>query len=491
MAFTATAVGRIRPGGSVNNGTFYDGAAYPGGTDYTQQDAAQLTLADLNSSTNHITSATGGFTAAMVGNAINLGTTFYFITARNSSTDVTVDRTVSPGLAAATGSVGGAWGGSSGVNPFYLADAGRATHNKPVPGNIIYVYGSGSDAPGSADYTFTGTTNAVNGYALLANGDTTNGRVEFVGENGRPRVHGTGCVVQASTMNRIANFYFYATSNNSGSNGVIRMTRSIIENCVINTNNQSTLAGLSLRGGIAVNNEIWSGTTSPSTSAGSIGIQSPSGTNTGYHVTIIGNKIHHMGGAGLSLTNPSMADLGNNWIYANIGNGITFTETDTNNGSALYNNVIDGNTGDGLNVNNLNSFSTINAICGNIFSNNNRSGKFGINIAAGTLAAVEKIRRFLNFNFFYNNTTHRSTNYAAGPDDVDLSADPYTNAAAFDFSLNRTAGGGAAVRAVGFPPVVGSYPATGFTRASYPDGGAVQHQDSGGTVLIQSRRRVM
>lgn len=59
--------------------------------------------------------------------------------------------------------------------------------------------------------------------------------------------------------------------------------------------------------------------------------------------------------------------------------------------------------------------------------------------------------------------------------EVPLSNDPFTNAASGDFSLNATAGGGAACRAAGYP---GAFP--GGLSTGYLDIGAVQHQDSGG-----------
>jgi hypothetical protein len=54
----------------------------------------------------------------------------------------------------------------------------------------------------------------------------------------------------------------------------------------------------------------------------------------------------------------------------------------------------------------------------------------------------------------------------------------FTNAAGGDFSLNNTAGGGALLRAVGFP---GTFP-TG-TTIGYVDIGAAQHKDAGGMPL--------
>lgn len=57
---------------------------------------------------------------------------------------------------------------------------------------------------------------------------------------------------------------------------------------------------------------------------------------------------------------------------------------------------------------------------------------------------------------------------------VALSADPFTNSAGGDFSLNTTSGGGAACRATGIP---GAF--TGIATTGYLDRGAAQHADSG------------
>ncbi len=68
---------------------------------------------------------------------------------------------------------------------------------------------------------------------------------------------------------------------------------------------------------------------------------------------------------------------------------------------------------------------------------------------------------------------------------VTLSGDPCTNAAGGDFSLNNTAGAGAAVRAVAYP---GTF--LGTTMTSYLDGGPIQSQApaSGGVGQIMQVR---
>ncbi|MFA5379905.1 MAG: hypothetical protein WC455_29365 [Dehalococcoidia bacterium] len=121
MALNAATVWEIRAAGSqANGGGFYDRS--PGtSVDYSQQDAAQLTVTDLatDGAGTGLSSATGGFTAAMVGNIIHItgGTLtagWYEITAYTDTNTVTIDRSAGASKTGGTGNVGGAflYGGS-------------------------------------------------------------------------------------------------------------------------------------------------------------------------------------------------------------------------------------------------------------------------------------------------------------------------------------------------------------------------------------------
>src|SRR4030067_301516 len=139
MALPATAIIEIRStatAGNVNGGGFN---SVLGGTDYSQQNAAQLTGTDgtSNASTN-FNSAADGLTAAMVGNYLHLvsGTNgtpgWYEIVAYVNSTNVTLDRNCST-AAMANGEfyVGGAISLGS-ILDDDLFEIG-------VPGNIFYI----------------------------------------------------------------------------------------------------------------------------------------------------------------------------------------------------------------------------------------------------------------------------------------------------------------------------------------------------------------
>lgn len=109
MSIPTTTVWEVRTTGSDSNGGGFDPVSGSGHTDYSQQDSAQLSLTDVVTiGTTTVTSVTGGFTSAMIGNAINItGDGVYFITARASTNSITVDRATGTG-SGQTGKVGGA-----------------------------------------------------------------------------------------------------------------------------------------------------------------------------------------------------------------------------------------------------------------------------------------------------------------------------------------------------------------------------------------------
>src|SRR5216684_2306337 len=95
---TAATVWDVRPTtGSNLNGACFDSTIANAGTDYSQQATAQLSLSDMATTgvTTTVTSVTGGFTAAMIGNCLRIdsGTNWtlgwYQITARTDTNTIT------------------------------------------------------------------------------------------------------------------------------------------------------------------------------------------------------------------------------------------------------------------------------------------------------------------------------------------------------------------------------------------------------------------
>lgn len=172
MAIQSTAIWEVRPSGDANNGAGWDSGISGAGTDYSQQDAAQLTLTDgacLTASTT-LTSATGGFTSAMVGNALyissgtNALTAHFFITGYTDTNTVTIDRTCASGGDASSINfkVGG---GKSRITDQMCEDA--------VAGNTIYVK-SGSITQ-SESITISSTSSTWASPIVLEGYDTTRG----------------------------------------------------------------------------------------------------------------------------------------------------------------------------------------------------------------------------------------------------------------------------------------------------------------------------
>lgn len=87
--------------------------------------------------------------------------------------------------------------------------------------------------------------------------------------------------------------------------------------------------------------------------------------------------------------------------------------------------------------------------------------------------SIKPINSYVRNNFFKSVTSGPYQRFATLGGDVNLSGSPFTAPASHDFSLNNSASAGAAVRAAGWPGVVPF-------GTGYLDGGALQHQDSGG-----------
>ena len=172
----------------------------------------------------------------------------------------------------------------------------------------------------------------------------------------------------------------------------------------------------------------------------------------GIAMTWIACRFIENGGWGVINSNSNGGDTYMFCVFHGNASGGLYT---SGTGSpSVINCVFDGNTGDGLKVHGAQrSISVVN----NLFTNNTGNGLNGT-----TAPSIRPL--FADFNAFLANGTDRS-NVPTGPNDVTLSVDPYTAIGSDDFTLNATAGGGAACRNAGL---------NGF------DIGTAQHADAGG-----------
>src|SRR4029453_5252816 len=143
---------------------------------------------------------------------------------------------------------------------------------------------------------------------------------------------------------------------------------------------------------------------------------------------------------------------------------------------AVKNNTIDGNNTGLTLVNNAGhlAFTCVN----NIFSNHSNVGTFACGFLAGSAAVNDSLVGTFDYNCFYNNTNHRS-NISAGAHDQDGVDPQYNDAANGDYSI------GTNLKGLGTP---GTWRG-GSTPTGYPDPGAVQRQETGGSTLVVMPRR--
>lgn len=461
MALSASTVWEVRTAGSDSNGGgFVTGAA---GTDYSQQDAAQYTFADLastNGTTNPavVSSASHNFVAADVGNIIQItaGTSwtagFYQIVSVAGNA-ATLDRACGSAatLSSGTFAVGGA-----------LLTWAKAINNASlVGGQKIYIK--------SGTYTVTAVV------ALGASGDDTNGAISLIGyDAARGDNTGTRPILTSATNSvnlfsfagksrwNITNIKLTHTAATRGS-GFCALTGTalymslsnfVVDGCLNGFFAGNVSSDFSMQAS-RIENFLIQNCTNDGMQLGSAGDPTVIRNGTIYNCTGNGYSggaslasnfldrvfISTCGGKGVTIANSGASSfrhvsIRNCAIYKNGGDGITSAiTTAVGLGLELENNVIYGNGGWGVNLANASAL---------LYANKN--------------------------NAYGTNTSGDRTGLAAGSGDVTGIADPLTSAT--NPTLN--AAGLTTCKAAGFP---GAFISGG---TGYLDIGPLQHQDAGG-----------
>lgn len=467
-------------GNDSNGGGFVTGAS---GTDFSQQNAAQYTFTDLASVTGTtnpciVTSASHSFVASDVGNIMQVtaGTnwtpTFHNIVSVAAGA-ATLDTTCGSNatLTGGTYAVGGAL-----KTLTKLSAAFNTTSNVTMAAWV------------KADSTYTvavsnslSPTCNTNGCSIQVSGYTTTR-----GDNGKP-------TFQASAG--LGNYILNINNNNNLQDMTIR-------NFLFDCNSQSNTGGLQINANqnIAQNIEAKNCTSygvalNGSGGGGAIGINIYAHNNPGssslsggillqggnlvpvfcFVCTSVANGATGTNIAvGFNIENSGVCFLcmaGNN-TGATAGTQLNvgfYVAPSGNNGPIqVVNSVSYGNSGDGIRF--PNAFNAWVQLYNNVIYGN---GKFGINSTTTTFPSGSQP---FNYNFYGSNTSGNLNNVVAGANDVTLTADPFTNGAGNVFQLNNTSGGGAAVKAAGFP---GTPNAGGI---GFISGGALMPTTSGGAV---------
>lgn len=444
MSLSSSIVWEVRTAGAdTAGGGFKTGAS---GTDWSQQNAAQYALTGLTTAAANAIILTASAAADMVGNVIqitsgtNFITGFYEILSVSAGVSITVDRNcTSAAGASGVGNIGGA-----------LATVNKAVTNH-VASNTIWVK-NGSYTT-TATMALTGGSSSTSPTRIIGY-NSTRGDLDTVADfTNFPTVQISSSA--ASVFSGSGQYLEYRNlildANSVGVDG-INATQSYKKYSNLKVMNHTTGSGIQDTGA-ALYERCWL----LNGGSGSIGINADNNTSLTWGCIAKGNGT---GFKGPSVFIGCVAD-------SNDNDGFFYDFTF---GVRMTNCVSYGNGRDGVRFGHVNA-TDLAAVRNCIFVSN---GGYGINMSSGSETMPETA--LINWNAFKSNTSGARNQVTAGDNDVTLSADPFTNAAGGDFSLNSTAGGGAACRAAGFP---GAFP--GGTTTGYLDIGAVQHADPAST----------
>jgi hypothetical protein len=459
---SSTAQWELRTTGNDNNGGFFNGAGSSPGTDFSQQNAAQYTFADLASSnattTCVVTSASHNFVAADNRNALHISagtnwTTGWYEIISVAANAATLDRACGTAASVSAGT--------------YFVGGGIAT----VPGMGVALSNTESSQLAG---TLIGQVNVQSGTYTLTGSSTIQASTFWQCYNVTHGDQVGTCTITTAT-NSIDLFHLQGTGGN--------MSTAFDSFIFTNTAGTPAIAIASNGGGnsayLGVRNSSFSGFTN-----------AINGDNTGAHflfavVDLVGVEIKNSTGVGVINTDAIWCTAC--YVHNNTGTGLQSNGTAANGNSVNVNNSIisanggkgidahgpflcidsdiANNTGDGVgSTGSAAVFSSVNCV---IYGN----GGFGINAVtgSGSLAPFNISR----LNAYGANTSGPRSNFNAGIGDISLTASPFTSAT--NFALNSTAGGGAAINIQGYP---GTFP--GGLTTGVMAVGAVQNSTGGG-----------
>lgn len=443
MALSADTIWEVRQDGSDTNGGGYVST----GTDYSQQAAAQLSVTDAAcSGTTTLTSATGGFTTAMIGNVLYLssGPGWYQITARTDTNTVTLDR-AGPSASGMTCNVGGA-----------LATPGRAA-GCAIASNHVYIKYNASPY-----LITTSSSNIAAGIVVSSVGGTEAKPFRWIGYDSTRSIYNTDANRPTIKLSSVSSVTMLAFSG----------TNTTVYNLIADADNNATTKCFTQTGNYGVtfyNCKAMKFRTYGFDMAGA------SGANYG---TIIFCEASQGGtgaaGGFYSCINPT-------FCIAKDNTGAGFYQC-----IAPYFCIADTNTGIGFSMLQFGGAKPVNCIAYNNGGSGFDFGSYGYSsfalncVSYGStggygFTASAVLRGPYLLNCFAGSNSSSNTNGTNLPSAsvTNLSANPFTDGDNGDFSLHST--NGAALKATALPALI-----PGGLTANYLDANAVQHQDSGG-----------
>lgn len=440
MGLSASVVWEVRPSsGSDNNGGGFDNSVGSPGTDYSQQNSAQIVYSDLviGATNTQLTSAGNPFGSADVGNIIQVTggsgfTTGFYTVTSVSGTTATMDRAV--GTANSTGGTGNLGGALASLGKLFTSSSGTTI---PVQGNVVWITGT---------LTITSTINVTKASSGNFERIVIEGYSSSRGDGGKATITtatnstviftlgGLGIELRNLSLTTTAGTKAAGiiANSSSGNNAGEQIT---IRDCTING---FTIGIDDYNGGYLFPLVIHNTT---------IENCSSQGVYIGNVCVMIGCYIYNNTSDGVALVSFGQLVAINCVSSSNGGCGFNDQGTDDNRTVILKQCVIYNNTSDGVKLNqnaNVQSLVSINGI----YYNN---GGYGIN-GPGVETAAAPFTQLLQLNnaFGANSSGARNTGVPSDTSDISLSANPFNNAGSGDFSLNSTAGGGAACNGAGW-----------------------------------------
>jgi hypothetical protein len=466
-AIAGTAQWDVRTTGNDANGGAFDPSVAIPGTDYSQQNSAQVAFTDLviGGTTTQVTSAANPFATCTAGvgycgNLINITggagcTTGWYEVLSTSTITATLDRSAGTAASVCTGNLGGS-----------LLTIQQANTNS-VTQNTINIQ--------SGTYTFTSTMTVLQPYITFIGYGTTHGD------------NGTRPLITTATN---STDLFYTTNSGTG----VQTWQNI------SFSNTATTRGTGINQHTAdgamqwwvLKNDIFDGFTKT--------IDSDNAGATFYvcHIAIIGTEIKNAQTFGVRMSLSGGCTGQSLLIYGSYFHGnsqdVSLIQAGTQTSAQVVGNIFAGASGSSSSVN----FNTIESVTvvANTF--------YGAATNALTLTIGTSVNCVIQNNIFYGNngaigggsvtapnsnvanliaannaygSTDTNSNFADNASKITLSTSPFVNAASGNFALNSTAGGGVLLAGKGFPQVYGT------TTLSTPSVGAVQGS-SGITVPV-------
>lgn len=418
MALLNTTAFDVRTTGADTNGGGYNTAA--GTTDYSQQDSPQIALTDAVAvGTTTITSVSGLFTAAMVGNCAYmtggtgpLASQIYQITAFTNTTTVTVDRNIAAGTGI-TMNIGGAMATiQTAINAAWITAASRVAD--------CWIYVKKGAYANTVALTISGSLSATakNRFRLIGYNTAHGDNPSITSGNQPTYAVGSGAGVNgfdAPTSPGLEICYMtFDGTLTTGTKGVIGINNSgngfrVVE-CKIMNFSSSGFLNVSTSNCAILNSEI----TGCNTSAGNGAVDTNVFTLVAYCWIHKNTKTGIFSNAGSGLF---VGNLITNNGNAGAGDGISTAGTTNIIGNTVY-----GCARHGINCNN-----NAGDVCtGNVWFNNiiAKCVSNGITAIAGQV--ISTVYPNVDYNAFYSNGANYS-NITAGAHDVSVAVNPFTS----------------------------------------------------------------